>query len=343
MLSTSHIADHDNFLGRITATSFWPDSDTEGSTELICLRDWSGSSSPGERKRAVDALERGRIVFLPFLSFTLEQRELRFLSASASNGRAKNISYDPRSQILRGTNAAGSDREDLKRLLARFNIQSRALLYALCPSYAAQLEWGRASLRPVSIDARQMSARKDDTRLHVDAFPSEPVQGRRILRVFTNVNQDGAARVWRVGERFAGYAKRFLSQRRRSFPGTSAALALAGITRGRRTEYDELMLMLHDSAKGDITYQQEGVRGEICFPPGSTWIVFSDLVPHAAISGQHALEQTFYLPVSAMCHPEMSPVRILEGLVGRPLTGSIRRNRTTWLRRAQCERSIQST
>jgi hypothetical protein len=38
--------------------------------------------------------------------------------------------------------------------------------------------------------------------MHVDNFPSTPTRGKRILRVFTNVNPSGRARVWRMGEPF---------------------------------------------------------------------------------------------------------------------------------------------
>ena len=55
------------------------------------------------------------------------------------------------------------------------------------------------------------------------------------------------------------------------------------------------------------------------FPPGTTWLCFTDLVLHAALAGHCALEQTFHLPVAAMAHPERSPLRVLEGLAGRAL------------------------
>ena len=55
------------------------------------------------------------------------------------------------------------------------------------------------------------------------------------------------------------------------------------------------------------------------FPPGSTWMVFTDQVSHAAMSGQHALEQTFTLEVDGMAEPEHAPVRVLERLKGRKL------------------------
>jgi hypothetical protein len=42
-------------------------------------------------------------------------------------------------------------------------------------------------------------------------------------------------------------------------------------------------------------------------------------VLHAALGGQFMLEQTFFLPVAAMLHPERSPLAVLERLSGRSL------------------------
>jgi hypothetical protein len=282
------------------------------------VRDWSGTCTQAEQEKALHALEDGKIVFLPDLAFALDESERRFLDPRASDGRAKNISFDPRTGTLGGTSLSGRDRQDLAALLRRFGSRSLTLLSGLFPSYAIHIEGGRASLRSVSIDGRRMSYRKDDRRLHVDAFPSQPVQGRRILRVFANVNADGAARVWRVGEPFADHARRFL-RRPYPMPGSAALLAFLGITKGRRTVYDRLMLSLHDRAKAATDYQRDEVRAEISFPAGSTWIVYTDLVPHAAIAGQHALERTFYLPVAATHKPDLAPLSVLEHLTGRRL------------------------
>ncbi len=40
---------------------------------------------------------------------------------------------------------------------------------------------------------------------------------------------------------------------------------------------------------------------------------------HAALSGQHAFEQTYLLPVGAMLDEAGSPLRVLERLTGRTL------------------------
>ena len=47
--------------------------------------------------------------------------------------------------------------------------------------------------------------------------------------------------------------------------------------------------------------------------------MYSDQVSHAVLSGQHALEQTCYLPVARMQDPVKSPLKILERLTGQTL------------------------
>jgi hypothetical protein len=83
------------------------------------------------------------------------------------------------------------------------------------------------------------------------------------------------------------------------------------------------MLALHDGAKLDAAYQRSAPRRELAFPPGATWIVYTDSTVHAAIAGRFALEQTFYLPLAAMAVPQAAPARILERLTGRKLCGGV--------------------
>lgn len=163
------------------------------------------------------------------------------------------------------------------------------------------------------------SWRKDDTRLHVDAFPSNPMQGTRLLRVFCNINPNGEPRTWRVGEPFEAHAKRYLPQIARPLPSSAWLLEKTGITKRRRTEYDHLMLQLHDRAKADAEFQNESPQALVEFAPGTTWVVFSDQVLHAAVGGQHMMEQTFYLAVADQQQPEASPRGTLERLLSREL------------------------
>jgi len=279
---------------------------------------WRTSSVDPSAMHGAAALEDGRILFAPHLPFELSENERRFLWVACLDGKSKNVSFRPDSGAVRGTLCQGAELEGLRGMLSRFHQHSRAWIATICPGYREYLTDGFTTYRPADIAHRVLSWRKDDTRLHVDAFPSRPLQGRRILRVFSNVNPN-VPRVWRVGDSFENVAARFLLDLRPPLPGLSWLLQLAGITKGRRTPYDQYMLSLHDRMKADTYYQTRSPQTELALPPGSTWACFTDLVPHAAMSGQFAFEQTFYLPVQAMRDPDRSPLRILERLAGRPL------------------------
>jgi 3-deoxy-D-manno-oct-2-ulosonic acid (Kdo) hydroxylase len=281
------------------------------------IRTWD--AAPGSDPSPVrEALEAGDVVFCPELSFRVDAQE-RVLFTPAILGSSKNTSYDPSDERLGGTTAAGADRALLHAFMHRFSDAAAALVQRLLPSYAAHLMRRRASFRPAEIAGRATSWRKDDTRLHVDSFPATPSGGRRILRVFTNVNPDGRPRAWRVGGEFEAVAERFARRLRLPFPGTGVALALVRVTKSPRTRYDALMLQLHDLMKEDEDFQARSPQTAFDFPAGSTWLAFTDQVSHAAMSGQFQLEQTFLLPVAAMAEPDRSPLRVLERLKGRRL------------------------
>jgi hypothetical protein len=263
------------------------------------------------------ALEDGGVLALPRLAFALEAPERRFLDPRWSDGRAKNIALDR--GAVHGTSAEGADRDALAAMVTRFAQAASGLVAALFPRYAPHVEAARTSFRPQPASGRAVSWRKDDTRLHVDAFPSRPNRGMRILRVFNNVNPDGLARVWRVGEPFEAMAAHFLPRIRRMRAGESALLAALHVTKGRRSEYDHLMLNLHDAAKADLDYQRRSPQQEVTFAPGTTWICFSDQVMHAAMGGQYMFEQTIHLPLAALYEPARAPLAVLERLTGRAL------------------------
>ena len=91
------------------------------------------------------------------------------------------------------------------------------------------------------------------------------------------------------------------------------------VTKRFRSEYDHLMLQLHDGMKADLDYQQDARQLTMAFPPGSTWICFSDQASHAVMSGQYMLEQTLHLKPQDQYDPQASPLAILARLTGRPL------------------------
>jgi hypothetical protein len=281
------------------------------------IASWRPALTPEAQRDAARALESGAVLVLPRLAFAMSESERRFLSPDWSDGRAKNISLDDRT--LKGARGSTADLGELAAMIARFAANAANLVAALFPAYAPYVKRARTSYRPQPAVGRAVSWRKDDSRLHIDAFPSRPNRGERILRVFCNVSAN-EPRIWRVGERFESMAKRLLPRIGRPLPGTAAVLAAVGATKGIRTEYDHLMLGLHDRAKADLDYQRNCAQETVRFEPGTTWLCFSDQVMHAALSGQYMLEQTIHLPLAALYEPERAPLAILERLTGRALT-----------------------
>jgi hypothetical protein len=285
--------------------------------ETLDICEWNPGLPEEASTRYTAALEDGQVLYCPNLAFALSDAELRFLSPSILGDKAKSLAFDPASGLLKH---AGSNQRGIAAMMRRFADAARNLVCATLPHYTTVLEIGRTSFRPVGIEGRATSLAKDDTLLHVDAFPASPVGDRRILRIFSNVNQAGQSRHWRLGQPFADVARRFYPQLSRPLPGSAWALSAVGLTRGYRTEYDHTMLAIHDAMKRANDYQRDVPQSEFHFAPASTWIVFTDMVSHAALSGQHLFEQTFYLPVTAMLDQSKAPLRILERLAARSLT-----------------------
>lgn len=72
------------------------------------------------------------------------------------------------------------------------------------------------------------------------------------------------------------------------------------------------MLQIHDSMKGNEHYQKTVQQETVAFPSGSSWIVYTDQVSHAAMSGQHVLEQTFHMPLNSLKVPSTAPLHVME-------------------------------
>jgi hypothetical protein len=287
--------------------------------EMIEVEAWLDTIPTETSDGALDALERGKVLFFPQLGFDLTASESGLLSPDMARGDRKNITLNPETSTSHGSNLQGDDKLGLEVMLQRFAQQVTDFVHNLLPAYAPYLERARTTFRPVEISGRSYSPKKDDRLLHVDAFPSRPNGGRRILRVFTNINSEGQARVWEVGEDFESFAAAFLPRLEKPHAGKAWLLNALGITKGKRTGYDQLMLQLHDRGKLDTAYQVRTSHYRISFPPKSTWMCFTDQVLHAALSGQFALEQTFHLDVAHMVDARRAPIRVLERMTGAAL------------------------
>lgn len=289
--------------------------------KTLAITSWQESISSANQTEYTHAVENGQVLFFPQLSFELSPEEQTVLTPDYVNPKSKNISYHPKTCEIRGliSHIPHEQHMLLNTLLMRFAGQAHQFIHHLFPQYTNAIIIGRTSFRPVEISGRTSSYRKDDTRLHVDAFPANPNHGLRILRVFCNINPKNQARVWRLGEPFEEVAQQFLPRLKKTLPGSAALLHLLKITKRRRKLYDHYMLQLHDNMKADETYQKTARQQEVHFPAASTWVAQTDHVSHAAMSGQHLLEQTFYLPVKAMLDESKSPLRVLEKLIQKAL------------------------
>lgn len=287
--------------------------------ETLSYSNWAPDITRSQANELAEALEIGHVLFFPALAFEHDANERKYLSPQWLDGRSKSVYLKGRDRRLRGTAVQGRERLDLQNMIERFNLRATRLVRSLFPMYGEALEPANTSFRPCEAAGRKQSWRHDDTRLHTDAFPSQPLQGKRILRVFTNANPAGQPRLWRVGEPFPAMAERFLPLVRRPLPGLHLLMKTFGVTKSPRTEYDHIMLRFHDLQKADLDYQQSSPQEWFAFPPGSTWICFSDQVMHAVMEGQHLFEQTYHLPAQAQQDPDQSPLRILESMTHRRL------------------------
>jgi hypothetical protein len=193
--------------------------------------------------------------------------------------------------------------------------------------YAPHWKLDYASFRPEEEQSRDLSLHKRNDLLHLDAFPTRPTRGGRILRCFTNINPT-RTRNWLTTDRFPTLVEKFaqdagLEEIARNGDTSGSILSTlkraVGIKGANRSAYDTFMLRFHDYLKENGDFQSNTPKIHIDFPPMTTWMCYTDSVPHAVLSGQYALEQTFIVPVKAMVTPEKSPVRVLEKLAGKPL------------------------
>jgi hypothetical protein len=292
----------------------------KAASALLEISDYSQEQGPWY----CDQLERGKVLYFRGIPFDFPQADRDFLLSQKQSGSRfhKNISYRPSADILKGVSSDSPDRERLHSVMRHFSHEVTSFVSSLLAPYAGKLKLDFASFRPMEEQGRDLPLHKRNDLLHVDAFPTRPTHGGRILRVFVNINPS-VGRVWNVGEPFDASIPRLARAHTLSPPFRSAlARAAARIARGLglpvadRSRYDEFMLYLHDWLKENTAFQQESSKQELVFPPGCTWLVYTDGVPHAVLSGQYALEQTFIVPPDVLVTAEVAPIRVLESVTG---------------------------
>ncbi len=274
--------------------------------------------APSSQNQLITDLESGKVLHFTNLEFPVSEIEQQYFTSEIRDKKSRNISLNISGE-LKGVIKNNEAESNLAAMMTRYRTQSHLLVNTILPRYKDHLHLAPTSFRPNQIVTRNQSWRADDKRLHVDAFPSRPNYGERILRVFINVNPNKVPRVWRIGEPFEAIVDRFLADTKPYSAWQAKVLNAFGITKSLRSEYDHLMLQLHDSMKRDLNYQRNCPQLTVEFPTGSVWICFSDQTSHAAMSGQFMMEQTFHLPALNQYNPNTSPLAILRNHMGREL------------------------
>jgi hypothetical protein len=292
----------------------------------------SGNARGMEQVRGWCAqLEAGGILYFPETPVPIPEEDLRFLLGQHQTGSRlhKNIAYKPDRDQLTGTDRkAGSPEmvEELRGLMRRYSSGVVKFLGEFLAPYEERWILDYASFRPIEEEGRDLPLRRRNDLLHADAFPTRPTHGRRILRFFHNIHPT-RTRDWVVGEPFPRVVGEFTpgtlpmprpdSAMARAGKRLAQAIGLAKLApQWKRTPYDEFMMRLHNAMKEDGDFQRDCVKEYVRFAPGSSWMVYTETVPHAVLGGQYALEQTFLVDPSAMVTPESAPIAVLEKMCG---------------------------
>ena len=287
---------------------------------------YTGSNPAARAEQYCSLLESGEVLLFHSMPFEVPRdlHDVLFGSEHANTSVHKNVSFRPQIGELRGYK--GPKEDALRKFMAAYSDRMHRFVDTFLSPYKDKYKLDYASFRPIEAQGRNMPLHKRDDLLHFDAFPSRPTRGGRILRVFTNLNPS-EPRVWQIGEPFHATAPTYASNadlrsRVNANPVRKLGDALAatvGVTTGKRSAYDRFMLRFHDLLKEDSRYQASTAKRRIEFPPNTTWLVYTDGVPHAVLSGRFALEQTFIISPEALVAPEVTPIHVLEKMYGRQL------------------------
>ncbi|HEY3706571.1 MAG TPA: Kdo hydroxylase family protein [Terracidiphilus sp.] len=279
-------------------------------------------------------LEAGGVLYFPQTPVPIPIADLGVLLGQKQKHSSlhKNIAYKPNRDELTGVDAKSSPAEAVEQLHAimrRYSKSVENFLGEFLAPYQRRWVLDYASYRPIEEQGRDLSTRKRNDLLHTDAFPTRPTKGWRILRFFHNIHPT-RTRDWVTGDAFPKVVGNF-TPGKLALPRPDGALAKAGkglasatglgglVPQWKRTPYDEFMMQLHNAMKEDSEFQGVCTKEYFQFAPGSSWMVYTETVPHAVLAGQYALEQTFLVDPAAMVEPELAPVRVLEKLAGARL------------------------
>lgn len=279
-------------------------------------------------------LESGSVLYFPETPLPISAADLDVLLGQQQTGSKlhKNIAYKPERDELTGVDVKSSPESVVRQVhdvMRRYSASVESFLRRFLAPYQQRWKLDYASYRPLEEQGRDLPLRRRNDLLHTDAFPTRPTHGWRILRFFHNIHPS-RTRDWVMGEAFPRVVGNFAPGKLAlPHPENAAAygakkLAQAAglaklVPQWKRTPYDEFMMRLHNAMKEDAEFQETCAKEYFQFAPGSSWMVYTETVPHAVLAGQYALEQTFLVDHAAMVTPESAPVRVLERMAGARL------------------------
>lgn len=296
----------------------------------VLMTDGTREAPPATRPRpetACAVLEMGGIIFFPESPFKFSDRDRDFLLSQKQKDADyhKNIAYRPNEDRVTGFAARNeADVERLRSIMANFHGQVERFQQSFLAPYARGWKADFASYRPIEEKGRKMRLRARNDLLHVDSFATRPIYGDRILRTFINLNPT-EMRVWNTSDNFEVLSQRFksrmqvpksMSTEQKTPSRFQSLIKSLGVKSSSASPYDCWMLDFHNFLKENSEFQQSSRKDRWEFPPNSSWIVFTDMVSHAVLSGQYAMEQTYIISKDDLVCPEKAPINILRRSYG---------------------------
>jgi hypothetical protein len=297
-------------------------------TSQYALRDYSQASS----EEIEDTLEAGQLVYFEKCPIALPtESELEWLRGDLGGKlKAKNLSYHPESDSVPRFEADSETRLRVENLLRAHGKRVAEFWRRVVPDFIPGCTLGTTSFRPAEEKGRNLKPRSSNELVHIDAGAYGATNGSRILRFFVNVHPE-RERVWGTKGSFEQLMQRHPAlwaaarggkQRVPVRKGPLDRLYSGAISAATRvyplfrvidsSPYDRSMRRIHNYMKETESFQQNrSDYQEIRFPPGSAWMVFTDGISHAALTGQYAFISTALIPLENCRHFERTPFGIL--------------------------------
>lgn len=268
-----------------------------------------------------DKLEMGELIFFRKCPFPLpEGKDLEFLLAQKVFG-AKNVSYFPDTGLIDGYRGdSADDNIRIHRVLAQFSSAATNWLAQTLPGYHANMRFGPLRFRTEEEKNREdIEARYSGSVLHIDMNGDVPTHGENFLRIFVNINPH-KPRYWVTSVSLGHLLDVWGDKIRVSHEGFLSYLDESRLFFYRLLKknpnidsaYHRLMSRVHYYGKTDDYLQNHAPQQAWVFPPGSAWLVFSDITSHAVKEGQFAIDQTYFVSSKAFKNPERSTKSLIK-------------------------------